>query len=429
MSPTPDQAKDTESRIHVKKRRTVLESSPEESRPGPRRKVSKSDEQKDVEMQDVKTQVLSDVDAVFKQHTRQRSEEAARSKNSSESGEAEASEIITEATIEVAPATESASTVSEPKPPSPPTTEDIDTEAQKAEDERLRREEEERVAEEARKAEEERLAAEKAAEERRLAEEAEARRKAEEEAMARQKEEEERLELVRRELEDRQRRQEEQIRQQHLEIERRRREALPAALCKCALMLDNNDPLYKSLEWLRRFLPLYTVRMKQLDPSASLSAAEDEWIPNFQVACLLATKDLKLSNFSSFDKRPVNVEERDRLWKVARQMLSYDYQTNGFNTPIKQACQIEEQQRPKFFAMSDLFWVKLSDFEDQATLHPHLAGMHLRKQPISLRITNIGGAVTPSPPQANGIHLPSPKLVNGISPYMTTSFLNGGSRL
>ena len=424
MSPSPEQSKNTDSRIHVKKRRTAVESSPEESRPGPRRKTLKVDDQKDVVMKEAKAQVLSDVDAVFQQHSRERSEQSANSKTS-ESGEAQASEAVTEATIEVAPATEAISSVPESKP-APPAAEEVDLEAQKAEEERLKQEEEERIAEEARKAEEERLAAEKAAEERRLAEEVEAKRKAEEEALARKKEEEDRQELVRRELEDRQRRQEEQIRQQHLEIERRRREALPSALCKCALMLDNHDPFYKNPEWLRHFLPLYTVRMKQLDPSAPQESAEDEWVPNFQVACLLATKDLKLSNFTSFDKRPVNGEERDRLWKVARQMLSYDYQTNGFNTPIKQACQIEEQQRPKFFGMSDLFWVKLSDFEDQIGRHPHLSGIYLKKQPISLRITGLGGALAPSPPQANGVHIPSPKMVNGVSPYMTTPFLNGG---
>ena len=429
-SPAPGQTRDAEARLHVKKRRTVLESSPEETRPHTKRKPSRVDQIKDVEMKDAESRVLSDIDEVFRQH-RQASVESAksRSKPASESGEAQPSDLFVPQAVTGAESAEKAVTASESLL-SP--TEEANIDTQMAEVEQQKEEDRAKMAEAARKAEEDKIAAAKVAEERRIAEEIEAKRKAEEEAIARKKEEEERQELVRREheqriLEDTKRRQEEQIRQQHLEIERRRRESLPAALCKSALMLDNNDPAYKTPDWLRRFLPLYVVKTKQLEPNTPPALAEEEWVPNFQVACLLATKDLKLANFTSFDKRPVTNEERDRLWKVGRQMLSYDYQTNGFNTPIKQAIQIEEQQRPKFFNMTDLFWVKVTDFEDQISRHPHLLGINLRKQPISLRFGGLG-SLSSSAPQANGVHIHEPK-VNGFSPYMTTPcIVNGGPR-
>ncbi|RMZ84397.1 hypothetical protein DV738_g755, partial [Chaetothyriales sp. CBS 135597] len=359
FSQSPESSKEPESRVKVKKRRTIPES-PEESHVGlPPRKPSKPSEPQDAEMKDVKAPPPSNVPTIVEQRLQQPSEEARPDQDPTPISRALPSVTTTSETHTTGPV--------DGKPigvPDPDLTNAhllAAAEARKAEEARLRKEKAEKEAEEARKAEKARLAEEeRKAEKARIAEEerkAEKARIAEEERKAEEaREEEERQERERNELLERQRRQEEQIRLQHLEIERRRREALPAALCKTALMLDTNDEFCKSQEWLRRFLPLYSVRLKQLDPGAASSIADEEWVPNFQVACLLGTKDLKLTQFPTFQTRPTTAEERDRLWRVARHMLSYDYQTNGFNTPIKQACQIEEQQRPKFLAMADLFW-------------------------------------------------------------------------
>ena len=423
ISPSLENAKDLDARLHVKKRRTVLESSPEESRPGPKPKGPKPRGTRHTEMEDA-TQILTEVNDVFKQHSRQNSEKANQSKPTFEEHEAVTS------TSQADPSSDTLPTDALIKPDSDefgavpaPTVED-----DPAEVERRALEEKERAAIEEKKAEEDMFAALKAAEDKRAAVEAALKRQAEEEAMAHKQEEEQRQELVRRELEDRQRQQEEQIRQQHLEIERWRRESLPAALCKSAFLIDTDDPSHKSHEWLSRFLPLYTVRTKQFDYNATSADPEDEWVPNFQVASLLATKDLKLSNFTTCEKRAATTLERDRLWKVARQMLSYDYATTKFNTSIKQACVIEEQQMPKFNAMPDVFWVRLSDFEDQASRTPYLSGLDLKKQPVTLRVVILGGPVAPVSPVVNGIHHTPAKLSNGFSPYLSTPFMNGGPR-
>ncbi|EXJ89048.1 hypothetical protein A1O3_02112 [Capronia epimyces CBS 606.96] len=332
--------------------------------------------------------------------------------------------------------------------------------ARKAEEARqaeaARKAEEARQAEVARKAEEARQravaqrlederiaaerAAEKAAEQRRLAEEQERerRRKAEEEAAAlRKKEEEERQERIRRELEERQRRQEEQLRQQRLEMERRRREALPIVLSTAALMIDNNDPTVRSEAWLKKFLPLFTVRTAQLDQEAPPATQAELWIPNFQVAGLLVTKDLHLRRYTSLEVLPVTAEQRQRLWQVSRVMLSYEYETSGWNTSIQKAIQREEEERPKFMAMKELFWVKLSGFEDQIPRHPHLAGLRLRQQPISLRTlpqqmpmpTDEGSPVANG--QSSPFSRPSPKLTNGVNNSqvsLVTGYGNGFTR-
>ena len=198
------------------------------------------------------------------------------------------------------------------------------------------------------------------AQQRRLEEEILAKRKAEEDAIARRKEEEDLQARLRKEAEERQRRQEERKQREFQEAENRRREALPALLRKTALMLDQGDLTVRSFAWLKKFLPLFTVWTKQIDPDCSSDAGEEEWIPNFQAAGLLATKDLNLRQYTQLEKRDVNEHQREALWRVARNILAIDYHATGFNTSIAKAIEMEEESRPKFMAMKELFWVKVS---------------------------------------------------------------------
>lgn len=261
-------------------------------------------------------------------------------------------------------------------------------------------------------------AAEEAAEEARKAEEVAAKKRVEEEAAARKKEEEERRERFKREAEERQRRLDEQKRREFLEQERLRQEALPSLLCRCAFLLDQNDASVKSQHWLTRFLPLFTVKTRQLDATCPAELQDEEWIANFQVAGLLAIKDLNLRQYTSLERRPVNDQERDALWKVARNMLAFDYDVNAFNTTIEQALEREMQARPKFYAMAErgeLCWVKLSDFQEQTDRHPHLRGLYLKKQRISVQPPRL------PPPFQQPVKPASPPLANGISPYTSNA--------
>jgi hypothetical protein len=255
-----------------------------------------------------------------------------------------------------------------------------DGEREKADAEREKAAEAERLAEEkerarlqaekdaldlaARQAEEERAAAE-----RKRAEEAAAKIKAEEDAIARKKEEEERAEKLKREAEERQRRLEERRQREFLENERRRQNALPRRLRKAAILLDKDDPEVRSHAWLSKFLPLLTVRSSQIIPGKEhlmrgpfegVHPDDEEWIPNYQAAYLLATKDLQLRSYTSLERRDVTEPEKDGLWRTSRIMLSFDFHSNAFNTPIDEAMQLEREERPKFMAMQEVFWVKVS---------------------------------------------------------------------
>jgi ankyrin repeat protein len=413
-------------RSTAKKRRTVIESSPEETRPRPRKGsiISSSPvSERKVLDENASNGERSTSDKVVQEMTAEAME--VDKPGAGTTTQTQATGTPTSATLGSGIPLQQSGPSEEIKPnlidPGPS---EAELQAQ--------REEEERKTEDAKRAEEERIAAEKAAEEQRLAEEAARLKKAEEEAalrkmeeeerqmlrkkkeeeerqelrrrreeeerqelrrkeeeerqerrrkeeeerqeLRRRREEEERQERVRRELEERQRRHEEQLKEQQrrleeqlreqqrrerLEAEERRRDALPALLKQSAILLDRNDPEARSPAWLKLFLPLYTAKSVQLDPNTPDAYKNELWVPNFQVAGLLATKDLNLRNYTSLETRPVTMHERQRLWSVARNSLSYDVQTSHWNTTIKQAIQREEEQRPKFYAMEELFWVKV----------------------------------------------------------------------
>jgi ankyrin repeat protein len=361
-----------------KKRRTLLESSPEEGRHVQRKITPLQSSRESTQTIEVRP-ILSDVDEGS--NTRRRR----KSSPSSAASSPDTDEVMRDVrSAENQNTAEQTQPVHDKHLPSPddqsvplldgdstaqiqidPSNEDdakqiAARQAQQEQEKKAAEEEAQRAAEEAAAAERKRV---EEAEARRILEEAEARKRAEEEVVAKKKEEEDRQEQAKREMEERRRRQEEQKRQEFLENEKRRREALPSALCECARMLDQGDSTVRSHEWLKKFKDLYTVTTYQIDPNCAADVRDDEWIPNFQVAALLATKDLNLRQYTSLERRHVSSSERQALWRVANMDLSYAYFTNAFNTPVSVANKAYDENLRKFMAMEELFWVKVSQLE------------------------------------------------------------------
>lgn len=264
--------------------------------------------------------------------------------------------------------------------------------AAEAEEARLAKEEEERASRAARqKAEEERK--HKEAEQRRL-------KQAEDERQRRLEQERSRVAKLRREQE---------------EQERRRRDALPHRLRVAAELIGSNDSHAKSHVWLKRFMPMVTAQTKQLDPNCEADVADEKWIPNYLVAPLLATNDLQLSQYVSWEKRIVTPTQRDNLWRVTRRMLVPADDTEFVGSSLGQVMQKDSATRPKYFNMKHVFWVKLSDFMDIVPHVPHLHGLDI--QFLRMHIDREPSAEDPvtKPPQPNGHFLESPH-VNGLFP-------------
>ncbi|KAJ5678222.1 uncharacterized protein N7477_003855 [Penicillium maclennaniae] len=227
--------------------------------------------------------------------------------------------------------------------------------AEEAERDRLAKEEEERVA---------RLAREKAEEDERKRKEAEQRK-------AKQAEDEKikRIELERARVMKMRRDQEAQ--------EKRRREALPGRLRVSAKYVGNNDSRARSHTWLKNFMPLVTAVTRQLEPTCAADIADEKWIPNYLVAPLLATNDLQLSQYASWEKRKATPTQRSNLWRCTRRMLVHTDDPRYRNASFGEIMQLVDQTRPKYEEMEHVFWIRLSDFMDLEPHIPHLNGFEL----------------------------------------------------
>ncbi|KAK5955072.1 hypothetical protein OHC33_003751 [Knufia fluminis] len=396
VSSTPDPPNDASERAASKKRRTVLESSPDEARsrasiPSEPTHITFESEVKPKEniaipgpesAAMIERALPSDLlEELPGEIIKRESPPIATSASADPERlpDAEAVELVAEP-IEAEDDSEDSYS---PPPATLPHADTVDTANEEAE--RRAKEDADRVAteqaahlEEARKVQEQRAAQEQAVEEARQKREAEERKRQEEE-QARRRQEAEKQERQKQEIESRRR-------QESMERERKRVDALPTLLARTAQMIDGNDPTLRDGKWLKKVTTLYSVKTSQLDPSCGANIADEKWVASFQVAVLLSTKDLSLLSYTPFDKRPASNWERQCLWRVARSDLTYDFNPTWTTSTARQV-ELERINEEKFMAMSELFWVKWSDVQDQASRLPHLSNnnIQLRTWPISLK--------------------------------------------
>lgn len=230
-----------------------------------------------------------------------------------------------------------------------------------------RRAEEARLAAEAEQARLDREAADRAAQAERLAQEKAAEKAAEEEKEERRRKEAEQRRAKQAEDERQKRLEQERLRlakqrREQEELEQRRREGLPSRLRIAAHLVGSNDAQARSHAWLRKFLPVVTAETRQLDPTCDATVAEDRWVPNYLVAPLLATNDLQLSQYASWEKRDATPTQRMNLWRVTRRMLVQADEREVLGSSWGQVMQKDSETRPKYFEMEHVFWVKVFSF-------------------------------------------------------------------
>ena len=64
--------------------------------------------------------------------------------------------------------------------------------------------------------------------------------------------------------------------------------------------------------------------------------------------------------------------------------------------------QLDEETRPKFFALKHVFWIKLSEFMEIVPRHPHLAGIKLGTRAMVLHEFPFGRGGTWDRPGRSG---------------------------
>ncbi|KAI9720794.1 MAG: hypothetical protein M1812_002633 [Candelaria pacifica] len=297
--------------------------------------------------------------------------------------------------------------------------------------ERVAREEEEVRLEQKRRAEE----AERRKMIARQEEEARIDKKRREDEIQRRRVEQER---IRREEQERRRAEREELeRQQRIELqekeERKRREALPNGLRRAA---ELDATAIKTPTEADRWLPLYSVPTRQLDPDCDGDIAEERWIVNFQAAPILGIKDMQLSQCkrahvisggttdlwkdTAWEKRPLTDRQRVCIWRVTRRILSEAIKPTPLtNISYKSLREMDVETEAKFLAMDHVFWIKFSDFTDIVPRFPHLAGLRLRVREAHVDYTD-------RPPSARASDFVDPPLSLPL-PYASSDLENGVS--
>ena len=302
--------------------------------------------------------------------------------------------------------------------------------------ERIARDEEEARLEAQRRAEEEerQLQIEREEEENRIA------KKKRDEEMHQRRMEQERLrkeeqERRRRELEERESKRRMQAQE---EAERLRRESLPNGLRRAAELSPENA---RAKNEVSKWLPLRTVTTQELNPGCETQIAEERWIANIQAAPVLAIKDLELSqckshgpnpdrwsssNFTTdtaWTRLPATMNHQGSLWRQLRNPMSQALPPS-FLSPTE-LYQLDEETRPKFFALKNVFWIKLSEFMDIVPRHQHLAGVKLGTRAMVLHEFPFGRGGTWERPGGVGSAEEVVKQEAAASPVMNGSLTNG----
>ncbi|KAK5664190.1 hypothetical protein OQA88_406 [Cercophora sp. LCS_1] len=266
----------------------------------------------------------------------------------------------------------------------------------KEEEERKRKEEEEKN----RREEEEKKKREE--EERRRKEEEERRRREEEERLRKEQLEREAAEELRRKREEEERKERER---KHQEMERRRlakeaeqrrqqQEQERARLAKLPPLLRWLDTSVnpKVPEVAERFRVVQGVRYDCICPDATgTTEGREQWLLNTQVALLLGEKDLGLSRYTAWIRKPASFIAKRAIWRVesdryalttpalyelGKQLPEYYGAEGPEYMPFDYAARLRREAWEKFAAM-ELFFVKASDFMYIVPTANHLRNLRL----------------------------------------------------
>ena len=274
-----------------------------------------------------------------------------------------------------------------------------------------------------------------------------ARRRSEQERIRREDQDRRRAELEERERIRRIRAQEEE--------EQQRRDALPNSLRRAAELSPEKA---RQPQEIKRWLPLFTVTAREINPGCEDELADERWISNVQAAPILAIKDLDLSqcrpshpfpilpspflslstnnttNSSVLENLIVLKFERvltrytDTAWtrlprppnkpqSLLRQVRNQMSQANinPLTFTFQDAYHLDQDTYPKFHNLKSVFWIKLADFMDIVPRHPHLSGLKLSTRAMVIH----------ADPWGQNAPAPAPSSVSSAGPNVAENGVNG----
>ena len=103
---------------------------------------------------------------------------------------------------------------------------------------------------------------------------------------------------------------------------------------------------------------------------------------------------------TAWTRVPATINHHGSLWRQLRNPMSQALPPS-FLSPTE-VYQLDEETRPKFFALKHVFWIKLSEFMEIVPRHPHLAGIKLGTRAMVLHEFPFGRGGTWDRPGRSG---------------------------
>lgn len=103
---------------------------------------------------------------------------------------------------------------------------------------------------------------------------------------------------------------------------------------------------------------------------------------------------------TAWTRMPATMNHHGSLWRQLRNPMSQALPSSLLSPT--EVFQLDEETRPKFFALKHVFWIKLSEFMDIVPRHPHLAGIKLGTRAMVLHEHPFGRGGTWDRPGGGG---------------------------
>lgn len=85
---------------------------------------------------------------------------------------------------------------------------------------------------------------------------------------------------------------------------------------------------------------------------------------------------------SSWPRHSLTLHQRGSLWRRFRNHLAQPLWPSGRYIDYATAIALDNENRPKFFALQTVFWIQLTDFMEIVPQHPHLRDVKLPTRPM-----------------------------------------------
>ena len=93
---------------------------------------------------------------------------------------------------------------------------------------------------------------------------------------------------------------------------------------------------------------------------------------------------------SAWPRPSLPFDQPGKLWRLCRNHLAQPLWPAGRYIDYATAIALDNENRPKFFALQTVFWIQLTDFMEIVPQHPHLRDVKFTTRPMVMHDFSFG---------------------------------------